>query len=242
MPKDWSFDRAMEDFSLASIMGRLAEEHEELEEEEKDQDQEDATRTAAGSVQVVEKEHHDDSDNAHRDDTQSTTTNGSIETLGNVEPPSSAQNSPTGNTKRLSEALKTGTAVAHEAAESVHFVKNFIRGKIDRDLYGLLVAQLYHVYKRLEILLDEHAPNHFAACHFPRELERLPALKEDLDFWHSDKGSVEPPISPATQDYLDRLDKLGKEDPTLLLAHAYTRYLGDLSGGKILGQIGRAHV
>jgi heme oxygenase (biliverdin-producing, ferredoxin) len=143
--------------------------------------------------------------------------------------------------KPLSEALKTGTAAAHEAAESVHFVKNFIRGKIDRDLYCLLIAQLYHVYKRLERLLDEHAPVHFATCYFPRELERLPALKEDVDFWlaPTDTSFQEPTISPATQDYLDRLDKLAKEDPLLLLAHAYTRYLGDLSGGKILGRVAR---
>ncbi|KAG7354736.1 heme oxygenase [Nitzschia inconspicua] len=229
VPQDWSFDRAMEDFSLASIMSRLAEEHEDCEKD----DALAGDKTMSG---IGNPDHHEEEDDDHRDETHSTVTSSSIETLGSLAPP---KDSPTGGTRRLSEALKTGTAAAHEAAESVHFVKNFIRGKIDRDLYGLLIAQLYHVYKRLELLLDQHAPTHFAACHFPRELERLPALQEDVDFWHSDKGSDEPPISPATQDYLDRLDKLGEENPLLLLAHAYTRYLGDLSGGKILGRVAR---
>merc|ERR1711957_1000939 len=76
---------------------------------------------------------------------------------------------------RLSEALKTGTEGAHKEAESVHFVKNFIRGKIDRDLYALFVAQMFHVYRRLEKELDQHAPKNFADCHFPEELNRCEA-------------------------------------------------------------------
>lgn len=139
--------------------------------------------------------------------------------------------------RRLSEALKTGTEEAHKEAESVHFVKNFIRGKIDRNLYALFVAQMFHVYRRLETELDKHASTNFVACHFPRELNRSEALREDIDFWQG--SSDEPPISPATQDYLDRITKVAKERPLLLLAHAYTRYLGDLSGGKILARVAK---
>jgi heme oxygenase len=135
----------------------------------------------------------------------------------------------------LSDALKNGTAGAHKAAESVHFVKNFIRGKIDRDLYGLLVAQLYHLYGKLEEALDQHAPMHFSSCHFPKELHRREALHEDVEFWHT--GT--PKLSPATQDYLHRIQYLCDTNPLLLLAHAYTRYLGDLSGGKVLARVAK---
>lgn len=31
--------------------------------------------------------------------------------------------------------------------------------------------------------------------------------------------------------------QIGKQNPELLVAHAYTRYLGDLSGGQVLGKI-----
>lgn len=139
------------------------------------------------------------------------------------------------NRPSLSDALKSGTESAHKAAESVHFVKNFIRGKIDRDLYGLLVAQLYHLYHTLEEALDQHAHAHFLPCHFPKELDRREALQEDLEFWHTDV----PKISPATQDYLDRIQFLCDTNPLLLLAHAYTRYLGDLSGGKVLARVAK---
>ena len=34
-----------------------------------------------------------------------------------------------------------------------------------------------------------------------------------------------------------KIFQIGRESPELLVAHAYTRYLGDLSGGQVLGKI-----
>lgn len=202
LPEDFSFDQALEEFSLASIMGNLAREFESAQDEEVD----------------------------------SSDGEGSTRSLVPVAPPTAATATSTGTRTSLSQALKSGTAMAHEAAESVHFVKNFIRGKIDRNLYALLVAQLFHVYGRLEDALDSHAPSCFATCHFPKELNRMATLQEDVEFWHT---TSDPPVSPATQDYLDRIDHLAKTKPLLLLSHAYTRYMGDLSGGKVLARVAR---
>ena len=140
--------------------------------------------------------------------------------------------------RRLSESLKIGTAVSHQAAEDVHFVKDFIRGKIDRRLYSQLVTMLFHVYAALEECLDEHAPSRFPSCHFPIELRRKQSLQEDMDFWHGNTQSAMA-MTAATKDYVDRIQYLAHHDPLLLLAHAYTRYLGDLSGGRILARVAR---
>lgn len=143
----------------------------------------------------------------------------------------------------LSETFKNGTASAHQAAENVHFVANFIRGNIDRRLYAILVSQLLHVYTVLEDRLEECASfpmlENFAKYH--KALQRKDALEEDVDFWGREE------VFQETKEYADRLRTL---DPLLLLAHSYTRYLGkflhrfyvrflynctgDLSGGKIL--------
>jgi heme oxygenase len=140
----------------------------------------------------------------------------------------------------LAQALKFGTAVSHQAAEDVHFVRNFIQGKIDRQLYGKMVGMLYHVYGKLEACLDDAGPEHFSQLHFPLELSRLEALAQDLDFWHGSRDDTcNDFLTPAVQDYMDRLDYLLVHDPILLLAHSYTRYLGDLSGGKILARVAR---
>jgi heme oxygenase (biliverdin-producing, ferredoxin) len=147
----------------------------------------------------------------------------------------------------LSETIKRGTAESHAAAENVHFVKNFIRGKVDRVLFAELVQKLYHVYRSLEELLMKHQENAalqpFHAFHVA--LQRTDSLMEDLDFWFGPaeaerimSGSNSLP-SPATQDYLDRLQYCAQHQPELLLAHSYTRYLGDLSGGAILARVAR---
>lgn len=40
--------------------------------------------------------------------------------------------------------------------------------------------------------------------------------------------------------YVDRIWEVAKNDPVLLIAHAYTRYMGDLSGGQALKGIVRS--
>lgn len=145
-------------------------------------------------------------------------------------------------TSLLSDALKKGTAESHEAAENVHFVKNFIQGKIDRDLYKELVTGLYHTYVCLERLLNIHGPKHFPSLHFAKELSRTEALAEDMEYWHGARWETDPKCrspSPAVQDYVDRMEQVARQNPLLLLSHAYTRYLGDLSGGKVLSRIAR---
>jgi len=71
---------------------------------------------------------------------------------------------------------------------------------------------------------------------FP-ELTRLPALAADLRFLGDS-----PPVLPATEAYCDRLLEVAFDRPAAFVAHHYTRYLGDLSGGQYLGPaIARAY-
>lgn len=211
-----SFRQAIEDLSLAAVMGRMAESLEDKSllarvDHEEDGSDEFQAPSAAAAANVTPK-----------DQVPSTTHDTGRDT----------------QRQSLSESLKEGTAASHQAAENVHFVSNFIRGEIDRGLYSKLIVALYHVYQRLEIHLQEHGPKYFGSCHFPKELERKNALEEDMDFWN---GTTDIPPSPATLDYMKRIDAIAAENPLLLLAHAYTRYLGDLSGGKVLSRVaGRA--
>ncbi len=74
----------------------------------------------------------------------------------------------------------------------------------------------------------------FKAVHFPKELGRLQSLEEDMEFYFGEEWKERVPMSDATKAYVDRIHEVGNKDPTLLIAHHYTRYLGDLSGGQIL--------
>jgi heme oxygenase (biliverdin-producing, ferredoxin) len=65
---------------------------------------------------------------------------------------------------------------------------------------------------------------------FP-ELTRLPALTADLAHL---KVEVKEPL-PATEEYCERMREVAFDEPWGFVAHHYTRYLGDLSGGQYLG-------
>lgn len=81
----------------------------------------------------------------------------------------------------------------------------------------------------------------YGSLHFPAELERKDALEADLayffgDDWREDEAVAAGP-SACTQEYVDRIRTIGVQNPELLVAHAYTRYLGDLSGGQVLKRV-----
>jgi heme oxygenase len=64
-------------------------------------------------------------------------------------------------------------------------------------------------------------------------LERLSAIDADLDHWAP--GAARGIESPAAVAYRDRI--IDTDWGGALVAHHYTRYLGDLSGGQAIGRI-----
>lgn len=97
---------------------------------------------------------------------------------------------------------------------------------------------LYHTYTAMEEELERNKYHpHFAPLYFPAELHRHQALACDLEYFYGPKWQSEVKCSQATQRYVDRIHQVGREDPVLLVAHAYTRYMGDLSGGQVLRKV-----
>lgn len=90
------------------------------------------------------------------------------------------------------------------------------------------------VLRALEEESEKHKDHElFKAVHFPNELGRLQSLEEDMEFYFGSEWR-EVPMSDATKSYVNRIHEVADKDPSLLIAHHYTRYLGDLSGGQIL--------
>ena len=253
--------RSMEDFSLAAIMGRMATMEESslnLEEglDDDDVEEEEGRVLVRENDDVgVEKElfiGDQESDEAIVDASDEKTVQPTVggdnsssiatTTPSPAEQPQQQQQRRGSHGSQLSQALKSGTAKSHTAAENVHFVNNFIQGKIDRELYMDLITGLYHTYVTLEQLLHEYAPKYFPSLYFPKELNRMETLEEDMEYWHGLNWKMKRECctpTAAVQDYIDRMKEVGRLDPLLLLSHAYTRYLGDLSGGKVLSRIAR---
>lgn len=97
---------------------------------------------------------------------------------------------------------------------------------------------MYFTYTALEEEIERNKDHpEFAPLYFPTELHRHDALARDLEYFYGPDWQNLVSCSPATQHYVDRIHEVGQTDPVLLVAHSYTRYMGDLSGGQVLKKV-----
>uniref|UniRef100_A0AAY5JZ52 heme oxygenase (biliverdin-producing) n=1 Tax=Esox lucius TaxID=8010 RepID=A0AAY5JZ52_ESOLU len=138
----------------------------------------------------------------------------------------------------LSEQIKVVTKDCHVRAENTELMLAYQRGDITMEQYKLLLCSLHEIYQALEEALDSNS-NHscVAPIYFPLELARLESLEKDLEHFYGHNWREKIVVPAATKRYVHRLRQIGKDNPEYLVAHAYTRYLGDLSGGTVLGRI-----
>ena len=151
-----------------------------------------------------------------------------------------ASTSMAGEAGGLPALLRSATWPLHAEVERAGLMRRLLAGRIERTDYVALLQNLGAIYAALEPLLLQHrADPALAPIHDPA-LHRTVALRADLRFL---AGAVPraPALARATQTYVERLHEIGRCAPRLLAAHAYVRYLGDLSGGQALQRVvGRA--
>lgn len=137
----------------------------------------------------------------------------------------------------LSISLREGTKASHRMAEQSPFMRKLFEGHLTQEVYGEFLVQLFIIYHALEDSQYHHF-NHsvLGKVHFP-SLFRSEALKQDLDFYFGGSSWKEYHPTPATEAYVQRIRSLAMDWVDGLVAHHYTRYLGDLSGGQVLKRI-----
>jgi heme oxygenase (biliverdin-producing, ferredoxin) len=137
----------------------------------------------------------------------------------------------------LSTRLREGTQQSHTAAENTAFMKCFMKGIVEREPLRKLFADLYFVYSALETALQDHVSHPILGKLYFSELNRTKHLACDLTFYYGENWREQITASAAGRVYRDRIQTLAETDPALLIAHAYTRYMGDLSGGQSLKNV-----
>jgi heme oxygenase len=140
-------------------------------------------------------------------------------------------------TVNLATMLREGTKKSHTMAENVGFVKCFLRGVVEPNSYRKLVANLYFVYSAMEEEFERHREHPILSHIYFPILNRQESLEKDLTYYFGPQWREQVSPSPAAQAYVARIQEVSQQYPELLVAHAYTRYLGDLSGGQILKKI-----
>lgn len=134
----------------------------------------------------------------------------------------------------FSKMINAASREQHTEAENSPFMSDMLSGKLGVEAYRRYTEQLWFIYRALEQNWDSLAADPVTGPFMRPELARTGALELDLAHlggadW---KADLEP--LPATREYLTRITECATDWPAGYVAHHYTRYLGDLSGGQVI--------
>ncbi|KAJ1303240.1 hypothetical protein OPQ81_011438 [Rhizoctonia solani] len=159
--------------------------------------------------------------------------------------------------QNISTLFTTNTKRAHNAIHQSEIAGKLSRGELPKDEYIYFMMILWRVYNAMEEGLEMHSTNPvLAPTYRPALLSRTSRLSADIaylldtteDAWQSTplyRSLVSAPPQ-GLRDYIARLEQLtvskDSTENSRLLAHAYVRYLGDLSGGQsIRNRVAKAY-
>lgn len=140
-------------------------------------------------------------------------------------------------TPGLAGRLRAETQDLHTHVERSPFMAALIKGRLGLQAYSLLLRNLHPIYAELEAGLAAHDRLAALAPLVLPRLFRTQAIAHDLQTLWGSTWDTGLPVLVSAERYRDRLRSLSLKQPALLGAHAYVRYLGDLSGGQLLSGI-----
>ncbi|MFI0778955.1 heme oxygenase (biliverdin-producing) [Streptomyces sp. NPDC021212] len=134
----------------------------------------------------------------------------------------------------FSALLRAASHEQHTQVAGSAFMGDLLGGRLGVDAYREYTEQLWFVYRVLESTPAGLAEDPVAGPFLRLDLARTGELERDLAHlggprWRS---GLEP--LPATAAYAARIEECVRDWPAGLVAHHYTRYMGDLSGGQIV--------
>jgi len=134
-------------------------------------------------------------------------------------------------------ALYLRTKSLHVEAERTGIIRDMLRGEASRPGYILLLRNLLPAYRAMEQGLQRHRGSAVLGVVAGYRLERAAAIEADLLALGGRRWRREIPLLAAAEIYAGRIAEVAEGNGARLIAHAYTRYLGDLSGGQILRRL-----
>lgn len=140
------------------------------------------------------------------------------------------------NRNSFAMTMRNSNKNLHTAAETTGFNARLIAGNATKESYAEFLFNLKAAYEAIERNLDKNINVEGLKPFVTKELYRSSNIEKDLKVLLGDKYS-ELELMPSALAYAARLDEIGKSNPMLVVAHAYTRFLADLFGGRTIYQI-----
>ncbi|MEU4419049.1 biliverdin-producing heme oxygenase [Actinoplanes sp. NPDC024001] len=132
--------------------------------------------------------------------------------------------------------IRRATMVEHREAENRTFISRLLAGTVPLEGFAQLTAQYLAVYRELEAAAAEMRTNPVAGGFADPALFRVPALEADLAHLYGPGWESTITTLASTERYIERLREYCRTSPGHFVAHHYVRYLGDLSGGQLIGR------
>ncbi|MEW1636427.1 biliverdin-producing heme oxygenase [Streptomyces sp. NPDC093801] len=134
----------------------------------------------------------------------------------------------------FSTAIRLASHEQHTEAETSAFMGDLLGGRLGVDAYTRYTEQLWFVYRALEDAADALRDDPVAGPFIRPELMRVAEIERDLAHLIGPDWREGVTALPATEAYAARVAECAARWPGGYVAHHYTRYLGDLSGGQII--------
>lgn len=143
--------------------------------------------------------------------------------------------------RSLSAELRAATAAEHKDAENSPFIVMLMSGRLSLADYTRYLVNMAWLYSALEKQVAEGVPMPGSEELWDERLLRLPSITYDLEnLGVADWRETTRP-SDAMESYISHIESLGGRSDYRLIAHHYTRYLGDLSGGQAIAALVARH-
>lgn len=130
----------------------------------------------------------------------------------------------------ITQTMHAQTREIHKKTERSAFTEQLRKGTLPEECYVRQLTDQYAVYSTLETAMKKkyYVPGMNQV--YVESLCRAPYLAKDL------QSFSQPAFAPshAAKAYVAHLEKLASHQPSLLLAHAYVLYGGNLSGGFVI--------
>ena len=141
----------------------------------------------------------------------------------------------------IAERLRSSSQSQHKSAESRQFITKLMAGELNTDAYVGYLANLAWLYEALEEKTAKELPAFGSEPLWDSRLNRFTSIDSDLKALGAEDWRTDYTPTSAMSSYVQHINAITGRADLRLIAHHYTRYLGDLSGGQAIAALVARH-